>query len=315
MRVIAGVEAFRARQARPVHIALGTFDGLHRGHRAIVDAVVAASQGGGESVITTFDPHPLTVLAPPPHPFLLSTLAERLDLFAAAGAEAALVLRYDEQMRDVSATAWLDLLFRNIGARHVVISSTHTFGRNREGTAAFLQSWGREHGVRVTVVPLVSVGDQVVSSSGIRALLLQGDVRTAASWLGRWYTVSGTVVRGEGRGGTLGIPTANLKTPSDKLIPATGVYAAYATIRGATYQAATNVGVRPTFGGTVLSVEAHLLQASVEAYGERLELAFVERLRSEVRFSGAAELRAQIVTDIQAARDVLETRPHLVSES
>ena len=309
MRVVAGVDAFRVREARPVHIALGTFDGLHRGHRAVVDALIAASQGEGESVITTFDPHPLMVLAPPVHPFLLSTLAERLDLFAAAGADAALVLRYDQQMREMSASHWLDLLARRIEARHVVIASTHTFGRNREGTAALLQAWAGERGVGVTVVPLMSAGGQVISSSGIRALLHQGDVRTAASWLGRWYTVGGTVVRGEGRGRTLGIPTANLQVPPEKLIPGSGVYAAYATIRGTTYQAAANVGVRPTFGGTTLSVEAHLLQADVEAYGEQLELAFVERLRSEVRFPGVAELRAQIAADLEAARTTLEAAP------
>lgn len=309
MRVVAGVEAFRRQGVGPVHIAMGTFDGLHRGHRAVVDALIAAARAGGESVITTFDPHPTAVLAPPPYPFLLTTLAERLDLFAAAGADTALVLRYDEQTRDVAASAWLDILARRLEGRHVVVSSTHTFGRHREGNAALLQSWGNEHGVRVTIVPLVRDGERIISSSGVRDLLRAGDVRTAASWLGRRYSVSGSVIRGEGRGRAIGVPTANLRLPPEKLIPATGVYAAYATVRGATYQAAVNVGVRPTFGGGGLSVEAHLLGAELDAYGERVELALVERLREEIRFAGAAALQAQIRVDLERARAVLTTGP------
>jgi riboflavin kinase/FMN adenylyltransferase len=291
-----------------VHIALGTFDGFHRGHRAVVDALLAAAEDG-ESVVTTFDPHPLTILAPPASPFLLSTLAERLDLFAAAGVRTALVLRYDEEMRAVSAEGWLDILTRQIQARHVVISSTHTFGRNREGTATLLQSWARQRGVRVTVVPLLLEGGQVISSSGIRDLLRQGDVRAAASRLGRWYSVAGTVVRGEGRGRILGIPTANLEPPPEKLVPAAGVYAAYATIGGTTYRAAVNVGVRPTFGGGRLAVEAHILDAGVDAYGQRLTLAFVERLRAEIRFPDAETLRARIVADLEEAQAVLDVSP------
>jgi len=310
VRIVAGVEAFRRRGAGSVHIAMGTFDGLHRGHRAVVDTLLAAAQVDGESVITTFDPHPMAVLAPPSQPFLLTTVAERLDLFAAAGADTALVLRYDEQTRDVPASEWLDVLTRRIEARHVVVSSTHTFGRDREGDASFLQSWGREHGVRVTIVPLVRDGNRIISSSGVRELLRGGDVGTAASWLGRWYSVSGPVVRGEGRGRAIGVPTANLRLPPEKLVPATGVYAAYATLQGVTHRAAVNVGVRPTFGGGGgLSVEAHLLDTELDVYGERLELAFVERLRAEIRFSGAAELLTQIGVDVERARAILATGP------
>jgi riboflavin kinase/FMN adenylyltransferase len=309
VRIIAGIDAFHPAEGRAAHIALGTFDGLHRGHRAVLDALLAAARPAGEAVVTTFDPHPLAVLAPPPHPFLLSTLAERLDLVAAAGADAVLVLRYDEQIRDVTASQWLDLLAQRIKAAHVVVASTHTFGHNREGTAALLQAWGRASGVNVTIVPLVRAGGRVVSSSGIRELLQAGDVRTAAAWLGRWYGVSGQVIPGEGRGRTVGIPTANLQVPPEKLIPATGVYAAFATLRGETYRSAVNIGVRPTFGGGRLSVEAHLLDADVDAYGERLDLAFVERLRDEMRFSGVADLVAQIQADLKRAAAALTPSP------
>jgi riboflavin kinase/FMN adenylyltransferase len=309
MRIIAGIDAFHSVAGRAVHIALGTFDGLHRGHRAVLDALLAAARPAGEAVVTTFDPHPLAVLAPPPEPFLLSTLAERLDLLAAAGADAVLVLCYDERMRDVAARQWLDLLAHRLNATHVVVASTHTFGHNREGTAAYLQAWGRAAGVDVTIVPLVRAGDRVVSSTGIRDLLRAGDVRTAAAWLGRWYSLAGPVVAGEGRGRSVGIPTANLHVPPEKLIPGTGVYAAFATLRGETYRAAVNVGVRPTFGGGRLSVEAHLLDAEVDAYGDRLDLAFVERLRDEMRFASAADLVAQIRADLKRAAELLVPSP------
>lgn len=309
MRISAGVDAFHPVEGRPVHIALGTFDGLHRGHRAVLDALLAAARPAGEAVVTTFDPHPLAVLAPPPHPFLLSTLAERLDLLAEAGADTALVLRYDQRMREMTASQWLDLLAQRIQAAHIVVASTHTFGHNREGTAAILQAWGRGAAVDVTIVPLVRAGDRVISSSGIRDLLRAGDVRTAARWLGRWYRIGGPVVPGEGRGRIVGVPTANLRVPPEKLIPGSGVYAAFATLRGETYRAAVNIGVRPTFGGGRLLVEAHLLDADVDAYGERIDLAFVERLRDEMRFAGAADLATQIQADLRRAAEVLTPLP------
>ncbi len=309
MKVVHGLEAFPT-PVRPVCVALGTFDGLHRGHRAIIDAVrAAASARGGDAVVTTFDPHPLKVIAPPPGPFLLSTLDERIALFDETGVDGVVVIPFDARLREVEASDWLDLVAGRLGARHLVVSSNHTFGRKRRGTVPMLQEWALARGLEVTIVPPVRHGGEIVSSSAIRDRLRGGDVRQAGAWLGRWYVVSGAVVRGEGRGRRLGIPTANVEVPEDKLVPARGVYAAYATVDATTHQAAVNIGVRPTFGGVTQALEAHLLDTSLDLHGKVLELAFAERLRDEISFDGPDALLRQIRTDIESARRVLGTMP------
>jgi len=305
VNVVRGLEAFQPR-ARPVCVALGTFDGLHRGHRAIIDTVrAAAAARGGEAVATTFDPHPLQVIAPPGEPFLLSTLDERFVLFERAGVDGVVVIRFDAALREVEAREWLDMVAGRLRACHLVVSSNHTFGKHRQGTIGVLQAWAAARGVELTVVPAVRDGDGAVSSSAIRERLRRGDVRQAGLWLGRHYTASGPVVEGEGRGRRLGIPTANVRVPKDKLVPARGVYAAYGTVGGTTYPAAVNIGVRPTFGGAAQRVEAHLIDADLTIYGEVLTLSFVERLRDEISFDGPAALIRQVETDIGAARLIL----------
>ncbi len=293
--------------AGPVALALGTFDGVHRGHQAVIQALRAEARAtDGPAVVVTFDPHPVTVIAAPREPFLLSTIEERLSLLEAAGADAVVVVRFDESVRRMPAGAWLDLLGERLQPRHIFASSTHAFGRGREGTPALLQAWAAPRGVRVTVVPPVHDGDAMISSTAIRERLRAGDTRTAAAWLGRWYSVRGEVVTGEGRGRQIGVPTANLRCPPHKLLPARGVYAAYATVQRRTFRAAVNVGVRPTFGNSELTVEAHLLDAVVELRGEILDLAFVARLRDERRFPAADALRAQLAEDLVRARSTLE---------
>jgi riboflavin kinase/FMN adenylyltransferase len=309
VNVVGGLEAFRPR-GRPVLAALGTFDGFHRGHQAVVARLrEEAARAGGEAVALTFDPHPLTVIAPPTEPFLLSTLEERVGFFAEAGVDTLVVVRFDQALRALSASEWLDRLHTRLGVRHLVVSSTHAFGRDRQGTPALLEAWSRERGVGLTVVAPVRDGGEVISSSGIRARLREGDVRTAASWLGRWYVVGGPVVSGDRRGRQLGVPTANVQVPPVKVLPGRGVYAAYATVEGTTYRAAVNVGVRPTFGDGALAVEAHLLDAELDLYGRVLGVAFVRRLRDEVRFPSVDTLKAQMAEDLAAAARVLESAP------
>lgn len=310
MKVVVGLETF-APPPGPVCVALGTFDGLHLGHRAVIDAVRAVAQrSGGQAVATTFDPHPLAIIAPPPEPFLLSTLDERIALFAATGIDALVVIPFDARLREIEAEEWLELLERHLAASHLVVSSNHTFGRNRRGTVAMLHDWARARRVEVVIVPPVRDGDEVVSSSGIRALLRRGDVRRAAAGLGRWYSLSGPVVRGEGRGRRLGIPTANIHVPRTKLVPARGVYAAYATVGGATYRSAVNIGVRPTFGGSTQTVEAHLLGAEGDLYDQVLTVALVDRLRPEMAFSGPESLVSQVSQDVQSAARLLSDVPY-----
>lgn len=306
MRVFHGLEAYRP-SGRPACLALGTFDGLHKGHQAIVAEVLhAAAREGAEAVVITFDPHPLTVVAPPREPFLLTTIEERIALFEATSIDALVVARFDEHIRRMPAAEWLDMLGARVGMRRVVLSSGHTFGRDRQGTPAFLEAWASPRGIGVTTVRPVTNEDAVISSTAIRERLRAGDVRTAAVWLGRWYSAAGLVVRGEGRGRSLGVPTANLRLLPEKVVPATGVYAAYARLAGEVHMAAASIGTRPTFGGEGLTVEAHLLDLDRDLYGQRIELAFVERLRDELRFVTPSALVEQMMADLAAARVLLE---------
>lgn len=305
MKVVRGLEACSPGR-RPVCLALGTFDGLHRGHQAVVDAVVAGAAAiGGQAVVVTMDPHPVTIISPPREPFLLSTLDERIGLFERTGIDALVVVTFNEALRRMSAAEWLDALVHHLRPRLMVASSTHAFGRDREGTPAYLEAWAAEREIRVTIIPPVRNGGVAISSSAIRERLRSGDVRTAADWLGRWYAVRGEVVEGERRGRVLGVPTANLRIPQEKIVPRQGVYAAYAAVENQTFKAAVNIGVRPTFGGSAPVVEAHLLGAGTEMYGKVLEIAFVHRLRDEVRFPDADALRVQVARDIAQTAELL----------
>lgn len=306
MRVVRGLETVPPATA-PRVVGLGTFDGVHRGHQAVLGAVWdEARRRGGEAVALTFDPHPRQVIAPGVGRFLLTTLEERLRLFEAQGLDTVVVVRFDAALREQPPEAWLALLAARLRAVHFVVSSTHAFGRDRRGTAALLERWAREHGFGVTVVPPVVADGQTISSTAIRERLAAGDVRTAGAWLGRWYAASGAVVKGDGRGRALGVPTANLAVPAEKVLPGHGIYAAYATTGGRTYRSAVSIGVRPTFDGGTFAVEAHLLDVTLDLYGQMLELAFVDRLRDEVRFESAAALVAQMADDLGRVRRLLE---------
>ncbi|MBM3469667.1 MAG: bifunctional riboflavin kinase/FAD synthetase [Armatimonadetes bacterium] len=307
MNVVRGLEDLPS-DTGPAAVALGTFDGLHLGHRAVVAALrSAAARGGLRSVATTFDPHPLTVVAPPDQPFLLTTIEERTDLFAPLGIDTLLIVRFDAGLREVSAAGWLEMLSGRLRAREMVVSSNHAFGRGREGNIAMLQGWAGARGIGVTVVPAVHNGGAVISSSGIRERLRVGDVRTAAQWLGRWYTVRGEVVAGDGRGRVLGVPTANLQISPQKVVPCPGVYAAYATVTGQIHMAAVNIGVRPTFGAGPQTMEAHLLDADQDLYGQTVDVAFVSRLRDERRFPDRETLEVRMAEDLIAVRACLES--------
>lgn len=293
---------------RPSALALGTFDGLHRGHQALLQETrrVAREEGGAAAAIT-FDPHPLTVVAPPPEPFLLTTLAERLALVEDQGLDLVIVIHFDEAFRQTGADAWLDLLRRSAGMRHLLCGPNYTFGRDRGGDVALLQRWAQGHDIRVHVVPPVHVGGVVVSSTLIRRLLRSGEVREAARYLGRWYALRGTVQRGDGRGARLGFPTANLALPEDKLLPATGIYAAYAQTERGVHQAAVSIGTRPTYGPGAMVVEAYLLDFAADLYGEPVELRFVQRLRDEIAFTSEEALVRQIREDVEETRRLLES--------
>jgi len=302
MRIVRGLESFPP-DAGPSAVALGVFDGIHLGHRAILGTAVAQARRHGLAALAcTFEPHPIDVLQPGRAPLPLTTLAERLELIAETGIDTAVVITFTPAVAAVEPEAFVrDVLVGTLGARHVVVGFNHRFGRRARGDAGLLEALGAELGFHAHVVPPTTVDGVLVSSSEIRAALQAGDLPRAAKLLGRPYAVQGEVVRGVGRGRTLGFPTANVNSDRPLPLPA-GVYACHAFLDTARYRAVINLGVRPTFGGTELAVEAHLLDFAGDLYGRRIKLQFLRRLRDEMRFPDVEALRTQIAQDVAAAR-------------
>ncbi len=306
MEIVDELECFPAQRV-PVVIALGTFDGVHLGHQALIrQALERAREIGGRCVVQTFDPHPLQVIARPAEPFLLTAIDERVQLLAALGVDLAVIVLFDEALRQVPAEAWTELLVQRTRLKEALCGPNYTFGRDRAGDAGALVRAGRRHGFTVHIVQPVKIDGTIVSSTVIRKLLREGGVREAARLLGRWYGIHGEVVRGDRRGAALGFPTANLLPSASKLTPATGIYAAFARTPAGVHRAAVSIGTRPTFGPGRLTVEAHLLDASEELYGAEIELYFVDRLRDERRFDSVDDLVRQMREDVEQSRRLLQ---------
>jgi riboflavin kinase / FMN adenylyltransferase len=273
-------------------VAIGTFDGVHRGHRAVID---------GSDTVLTFDPHPLSVIRPEATPKLISPFPVKRDLIAGLGVDELVVIPFDRGFSEQSAEDFVkDVLIRRLGAERVAVGENFRFGKGARGTAEFL----REHDeFETSVTPLVEVAGETVSSSHVRGLVAAGEVREAADFLGGPFLFEGEVVPGDRRGRTLGMPTANIVPDDAYVTPGHGVYAAWA--HG--YPAAVNVGVRPTFQtGRGLLVEAHLIGFEGDLYGETLRVGFLQRLRGEKRFDSVDELVAQMQRDAGEAGEICE---------
>jgi riboflavin kinase/FMN adenylyltransferase len=302
-----GHSSLPRRLQKPV-VAIGNFDGVHRGHAHIFQQTRTLAHGiGGEAVVLTFEPHPAKVLAPQFAPPLITPLARKLELIAAAGMDAVVVEPFDRAFASRSAEQFArEVLAEGLGARHVVVGYDFTFGAKRSGNVDSLRAFGSELGFDLTVVAPVSVDGLVCSSTKVRELMMEGRVDGAALLLGRDAEVEGEVVRGAGRGRTIGVPTANVK-PETELLPKNGVYAGWGEIAGGKrWSAAINVGTNPTFvSGQTVSVEAHLLDCDEDLYGQRLRVGFRHRLRDEERFTSREALVAQIGKDIEQARALM----------
>jgi len=297
-----------SRRLRNAVVAIGNFDGVHRGHAHIFQqARGLAASLDGESVVLTFDPHPAKVLAPAYAPPLITPLSRKLELIAAEGVDVAVVEPFDRAFAARTPDAFVkEVLADGLGARHVVVGYDFTFGAKRSGTVQLLADLGPRHGFGVTVVPPVSVEGIVCSSTKVREFVLEGRVDGAALVLGRAPEVEGEVVRGDGRGRTIGVPTANVR-PATELMPKNGVYAGWALRISdkKRWTAAINVGTNPTFvEGQTARVEAHLLDCDEDLYGQQLRVGFVARLRDEERFASKDALVAQIHKDIEATRRI-----------
>jgi riboflavin kinase/FMN adenylyltransferase len=306
MRVIRHLPRLTTPLPRVV-LTLGNFDGVHRGHQAIVARARAeADRRGAQAVALTFHPHPLMVLAGERGPALIQSLRDRLALLRALGVDVAVVQRFTRAFAARTPEEFVEgFLLRSLALVHVVVGYNVNFGRARAGSAATLRELGTRHGFDVETVGPVTVGDVAVSSSIVRDAIAAGDVARAGALLGRPYGLRGRVVVGDRRGRTIGFPTANLHVRPRVLLPADGVYAVRVHDGAAVHAGVVNVGVRPTFGTARRTVEAHVLDFGGDLYGRWLELDFVARLRGEQRFDGIAALKAAIAADVAQARRVL----------
>jgi riboflavin kinase / FMN adenylyltransferase len=296
------VEGLRDLLHDPV-ATIGNFDGVHRGHQAILARVLERARvTRGTSLVITFDPHPLKILAPERAPRTIATRRQKLASIEAAGIEAVLVLPFDQRLAMVSAEAFVaDYLARGLGLKEAYVGGNFNFGRGREGNADTLVELCGRHGIVAGKVPEIRFLDSPVSSSRIRRAVLAGEVELARALLGRPYGIEGVVAHGAGRGATIGIPTANL-VPDNELIPQDGVYVTRAVFDGSLHAAVTNIGSRPTFEGATFAIETHLLDVGPDLYGRRVEIAFLARLRQELRFDSVQALVDQIHRDIEKAR-------------
>lgn len=289
-------------------LTIGSFDGIHKGHQSIVkDLLTGARENKAPTVLVTFYPHPVTVLRGRNFPYYLSSPEEKAEYLGELGVDVVITHPFNRKVANKSARQFMKTLASHMKIRHLQIGHDFAMGKNREGDFSSLQKIGKSLGFSVNESPPVEDEGGVLSSSRIRFLLGVGQVSKAAALLGRNYSLQGIVEVGDQRGATLGFPTANLMVWAEKIIPTAGVYACFASVRGKTWGAITNIGVRPTFESQPVAprVETHLLDFSDDIYGESLRLEFVARLRDEKRFPSIEGLVEQIKLDSSKARKIL----------
>lgn len=283
-------------------VTFGNFDGVHLGHRALIDA---AKRAGRPAVVVTFDPPPLAILHPTAVKPPLSTTDDKVKWALQAGADRVITLVTDPALLSLSPEAFFeDIILRQFQAKAIIEGVDFRFGRRREGDRLLLERLAREAGIVCQIVPPVEFEGEAVSSSRVRQGLTSGQVRQATSLLARPYSITGLVVHGAKRGRTIGFPTANLdRVPT--LVPGVGVYAGQVEIDGRTFAAAANVGPNPTFGEDERKIEIHVIDFSDDLYGRTLTLEFLHRIRDTQPFASVDELKARLQLDIAAARQIV----------
>lgn len=303
MKVFHGIAGVT--ELKGAAVALGNFDGVHKGHQALF----AEAMKRRPAVAFTFQPHPGKVLQPDMAPKLITLLPRKLELMAQLGLDAAVVQPFTAEYARVTPAEFESSLFDELGAKVAVVGADFTYGSRRAGNVSTLQVAAAKRGARIEIVPPVTVDGVVASSSKVREYILEGRVSAAQKLLTRYFDLDGIVVSGAGRGRTIGFPTANVDTQNE-LRPGPGVYAVRAFLKeqdgswGSGVIGAANIGVKPTFGGTEVTIEVHLIDWHGDLYGRELRVQFLERLRPEQRFGSVAELTGQIKRDVEAARTV-----------
>jgi riboflavin kinase/FMN adenylyltransferase len=303
-----------ARCARATAVAIGNFDGVHRGHRALIERALEESAAfGGDAVVLTFEPHPMRVLAPDRSPPRITGADRRLELFASLAVNGVIVQGFDRGFAAMSPELFAREVLLGLRAKVVIVGENFHFGKDRAGDGYALRALGDKLGFRTEVLrPVLDEGDAMISSSKIRAALADGQLDRVHAMLGRTFDFDGRVVLGDQRGRTIGFPTANLRTDVEAL-PRDGVYAVRAALvdqddrPGEAMDGVMNIGVRPTFSAG-RSIEVHLFDRSLDLYGRLLRVTCVARLRDERKFDGIEALRAQIAQDVRDARAALDRR-------
>lgn len=291
-------------------VTSGTFDGVHRGHQTILSRLTeVAKLSGGESVLITYWPHPRMVVANDGQNLkLLTTLDEKIDLLDQAGVDHLVVIPFTRSFSQLTSEEYIQqILIDKIGTKKLVIGYDHRFGRDREGGFDYIRAHQHEYGFEVEEIPRQDIDAVGVSSSKIRAALNAGNVHTANQFLGRSYSLTGTIIKGRQLGRTIGFPTANMQVDdSAKLIPANGVYAVDVDYAGQTFGGMLNIGFRPTVAGTNQTIETYIFDFDKDIYGEHMTLRFREFLRPEQKFDGLPALVAQLKRDEEVAREIIK---------
>jgi riboflavin kinase/FMN adenylyltransferase len=288
-------------------VTIGNFDGVHLSHQFICRKLASeAKEAGTKSLVITFDPHPKMILHPDIRPFyLITTLEEKLKLLADCGIDGTLVIPFSLDYSRMTAEEFVrGFLGKKLAIKKIIIGHDYTFGQGKKGNSDYLIASGRELGFAVEVVDAFKVGEDIISSTLVRNLIIKGDFITVTNLLGRWYNVSGIVVSGKGRGVGLGFPTANIDPEKELLAPA-GIYAAFVDVEGKRYLAALNIGEKPTFADYTFTFEVHLLDFSGDLRGKRLNTEFVEKMRDIIKFDSPEMLKKQIAADVEKARSIL----------
>ena len=284
-------------------VAVGVFDGVHWGHRAIFRQLVdISSKSGIKAIAMTFDKHPAELLAPNAAPYYINTIDQRIELIKCTGVDEVVVAEFNHALAELTHEEFMQqILLGTLNARHIVVGSNFRFGKERRGDIRYMTAEAPKLGIEISVVPAVIINGGPVSSTRIRALISRGDVSDAAKLLGRRFILRGTVVSGKQLGRQLGFPTANMQTNARQIVPARGVYAVEALVGKSTYSGVCNIGCNPTFGIGPETIEVHLMGFEGDIYGETLDVIFCRRLRDEMVFESPEKLVEQIRDDLKRA--------------
>ena len=292
---------------RKVCLAIGMFDGVHLGHQQVLlQAVRSASQNNAISVAITFDQHPANIISPGQAPAIIQTQAQRIRTIESLGIEAILIIKFDQEFSLKTGESFIQELSQGFGSIHsICVGKDFMFGHNRDGNFKSLQKLGQKFGFISYGLQSVMLDGQKISSTRIRTALHEGKLDEANKMLGRKFSIEGLVIKGDGKGREIGFPTANLDTKG-LILPPHGVYAAHARLNGKSLKSVVNIGIRPTINKTssLLQVETHLLEFNNEVYGQVIEIEFISRLRDEILFNSIEELKKQISSDINHAKNL-----------